>query len=647
MRVLDELMTERMGRRLLKPWQAYLFATSVTAITLGVRLALDAPLRGQPTLIMFAVPIMLSAYLGGLYAGLLATGLTFLAASYFLLPLIHSEAIAPGVERWQQFFVALAGVVISVLNEALHRARQQAFIANREHQQAEMALRESESRYRTLFERAPDGILIADIKGYYLDTNAAMCRMLGYAREELIGLHSSDIVAPAEIAHIDPALEAIRVTADYHREWQFQRKDGSTFAADVVATRMPDGSPLAMVRDLTERNRGEEERQRLVALAQVKSEFLANMSHELRTPLNAIIGFAELMHRGRVGPVSDHKEYLGDILTSSKHLLQLINDVLDLAKVESGKMEFRPESSDLAKMAREVCDTLRGLAASERLQVETYVDPEVATVVVDPARVKQILYNYLSNAIKFTPAGGRIDIRILPVSPALFRIDVEDTGVGIAAGDLDKLFVEFQQLDAGAAKNYQGTGLGLALTKKLAEAHGGLVAVRSTLGEGSVFSVILPRVMTIGPADEMAGPVMRVPSGNRTILVIDDDPTALKLASLALREMGYRPVCTTDPIEALRMVEADPPGIVIVDLLMPGVDGFEFVSRFRAMPAGRDVPVIVWTVKDLDAGERRRLQPSITGLVSKNMGGSNALVQELQRLLPRAASPPREAIDVA
>ena len=296
-------------------------------------------------------------------------------------------------------------------------------------------------------------------------------------------------------------------------------------------------------------------------------------------------------------------------------------------------MEFRPESIGLAKLAREVCDILRGLAAGAGLQVEIHVDPEVATVVVDPARVKQILYNYLSNAIKFTPAGGRIGIRIVPDGPAFFRIDVEDTGVGIAAEDLGKLFIEFQQLDASAAKEYQGTGLGLALTKKLAEAQGGWVTVRSTPGEGSTFSAILPRVMTMAPADEMAGPALGPPAGDRTILVVDDDPAALKMAAIALREMGYRPVCCADPEDALRMAAANPPGIVIVDLLMPGVDGFAFVSRFRAMPAGRDVPIIVWTVKDLDAAERRRLQPSITGFVSKNTGGSYALVAELRRLL--------------
>ena len=219
-----------------------------------------------------------------------------------------------------------------------------------------------------------------------------------------------------------------------------------------------------VTRDITERKRMEDTRlkieameehnHRIVEANRLKSEFLANMSHELRTPLNAIIGFAELMHRGKVGPVSaEHEEYLGDILTSSKHLLQLINDVLDLAKVESGKMEFRPSRSISPSSVREVCDIAartRGEPSVCRWRPRSI--RRCAAVVVDPARVKQMLYNYLSNAIKFTPAGGRVTIRILPEGPALFRIDVEDTGVGIAADDLGKLFVEFQQLDASAAK---------------------------------------------------------------------------------------------------------------------------------------------------------------------------------------------------
>src|SRR5580765_4139662 len=279
------------------------------------------------------------------------------------------------------------------------------------------------------------------------------------------------------------------------------RKDGTEFPIEISLSPLQteEGTLVSSaIRDITARKRLES---RMQEASRLKTEFLANMSHELRTPLNAIIGFAELMHRGKVGAVSaDQEEYLGDILTSSKHLLQLINDVLALAKVESGKMEFRLEPVDLIKLTREVCDIVRGLAASGRLHVDAHVDPEVATVVVDPARVKQILYNYLSNAIKFTPSGGRITIRILPEGPALFRIDVEDTGVGIAADDLGKLFVEFQQLDASAAKQYQGTGLGLALTKRLVEAQGGRVAVSSTPGVGSTFSAILRRVPRVASA---------------------------------------------------------------------------------------------------------------------------------------------------
>jgi signal transduction histidine kinase len=238
----------------------------------------------------------------------------------------------------------------------------------------------------------------------------------------------------------------------------------------------------------------EAENRRVRETTRLKSEFHANMSHELRTPLNAIIGFAALMRKDRTGSLSpEYREYMDDILTSSKHLLELIDDVLDLAKVEAGKMELRPVAVDLTAIAREVADVVRALAAAKRLRMDVSVDPCDSTAVTDPQRLKQILYNYLSNAIKFTPEGGRVSLRIRPEGADGFRLDVEDTGIGIAAEHFNRLFVEFQQLDTSAAKKPHGTGLGLALTRQLVEAQGGRVEVRSAPGKGSTFSAVLPR----------------------------------------------------------------------------------------------------------------------------------------------------------
>ena len=253
--------------------------------------------------------------------------------------------------------------------------------------------------------------------------------------------------------------------------------------------------------EIGERRRAEAEADRA---NQTKSEFLANMSHELRTPLNGVIGFAELMHDGKVGPVSaDHKEYLADILTSSRHLLQLINDILDLAKVESGKMEFRPEPIEIAGLVGEVCDILRALAAQKRIEVRVDVDRGLGIVVSDPAKLKQVLYNYLSNALKFTSEEGRVTIRVRGESDTGFLIEVEDTGTGIRSEDIGRLFEEFQQLDSRTGKKHAGTGLGLALTKRIVEAQGGRVGVRSTPGQGSVFFAVLPR--TVRPAQVQPG----------------------------------------------------------------------------------------------------------------------------------------------
>jgi len=278
---------------------------------------------------------------------------------------------------------------------------------------------------------------------------------------------------------------------------------GASVATAVLLVRLlPDALALPSISDrerleesIRQQNRELEAQNKLVqGASKMKSEFLANMSHELRTPLNSIIGFAELMHDGKLGPTSDeHREYLGDMLTSSKHLLRLINDVLDLSKIESGKMEFFPEPVNVATVVRELRDQMRPQAASKRIRVDTEVDAQLTEIRVDASKLKQVLYNYLSNALKYTAEEGRVTVRVRAENDHEFCLEVEDTGVGIRQDDLSRLFVEFQQLDTGSAKAYQGTGLGLALTRRLVEAQGGRVGVRSTPGVGSVFSATLPR----------------------------------------------------------------------------------------------------------------------------------------------------------
>jgi signal transduction histidine kinase/CheY-like chemotaxis protein len=499
------------------------------------------------------------------------------------------------------------------------------------------------------------------------------------------------------------------------------------------------------------------EQNRVIQAAnRMKSEFLANMSHELRTPLNAILGFAELIADGVAGPVSEaQKEYLGHVVLSGRHLLSLINDVLDLAKVESGKMEIRPERVSLEALSREVTHVLRAKSAEKRIVVEETVEPGLDEVTVDPGRLKQILYNYLSNAIKFTPNDGRVWVRLLAEGPEYFRVEVEDAGVGIRPEDMDRLFVEFQQLDAGMTKKHAGTGLGLVLTKRIAEAQGGRVGARSTPGKGSLFFATLPRqvkanarpapgeprhqgvspdaptVMVVedgfddrawlvraltdagyavesaangvealarcrerpfdaitldlllpdisgldvlhgirkeGPnretpvivvsvlpdreavtgfsvqdvllkpvgAPELLASLQRAdvpPDTQRKVLVLDDDPRMLALMGTMLSRLGYSPVCMSDGAKALEAVEAQKPAAIVLDLMMPVMSGFEFLSRLRASEPGRRVPVLIWSAKDLTAEERAELAASAQGVMDKSPAGGNALLAELRQHL--------------
>jgi PAS domain S-box-containing protein len=320
------------------------------------------------------------------------------------------------------------------------------------------------------------------------------------------------------IAHVHPEDRGrINQTIPFNasqglQSWQTECRviwpDGSVhWIESQAATIMEDGQPrriLGLVRDVTESKQAEDLRLQQVRLeseyrqaqeaSRLKSEFLANMSHELRTPLNAVIGFADILRSPLIEPDSPKRdEYLGHIAAGGRHLLQLINDVLDLAKVESGKLEFFPEPVDLPQLSNEVVGVLQAEAARKGITLLVEHDLTLQSLELDPSRLKQMLYNLLSNAIKFTPAGGRVLLRSRAEGPDHLRIEVEDNGIGISPADQRKLFIPFQQVNAGLTKQHAGTGLGLALTRQLAELQGGSVGVRSAVGEGSTFHVVLPR----------------------------------------------------------------------------------------------------------------------------------------------------------
>ncbi len=373
--------------------------------------------------------------------------------------------------------------------------------------------RASEARYRTLFEYAPNGILISDRQGVYQNANATMCQMLGYSREELVGMNATQIIVAEETSRIDSALEEINSGGNHEREWHFQRQDGSRFPAEVMATQMPDGSVLAIVRDISEKKATQEamlelnhsleqkvvERtqqlqvawQRAEAADRVKSSFLANMSHELRTPLNSILGFTGILLQQLAGPLTEEqRKQLEMVRKSSRHLVALINDVLDLSKIEADQLEVARESFHLDVLLEHTLKVVAPLAEQKQLTLSWDIAPEIDRMVSDQRRVQQILLNLLQNAIKFTESGG-VKLTARQEGDRL-TIEVQDSGIGIQARDLGSLFLPFRQLDTGLARQHEGTGLGLAICRRLASLLGGEIQARSHFGSGSVFTLTLP-----------------------------------------------------------------------------------------------------------------------------------------------------------
>jgi len=359
----------------------------------------------------------------------------------------------------------------------------------------DVTLQKQASQYaRSLIEASLDPLVTISPEGKITDVNDASVQATGMPREQLIATDFSDYFTEPETARA--GYQKV-FSEGFVRDYSLAIRHVSGSITDVLynASVYKDdkGNVLgvfAAARDVTERKRFERS---LQEASRMKSEFLANMSHELRTPLNGIIGFAEFMIDGKPGALNPKQsEYLGDILNSGRHLLQLINDVLDLAKVEAGKMELNLEEFSLSRAIEEVRAVAKPMAQKKGIRIGVDIEAGLGLVLLDQQKFKQVLYNLLSNGIKFTDDGGLVDIMAMGVEGGCFRLSVRDSGIGIRDEDLGRLFREFEQLETGAARRYEGTGLGLALTRKLVELQSGTISVESRIGEGSTFTVTLP-----------------------------------------------------------------------------------------------------------------------------------------------------------
>jgi PAS domain S-box-containing protein len=383
------------------------------------------------------------------------------------------------------------------------------------------SIRESEERFRSLFEQAPIVYHEIDQQGIIRRVNRASCVLLGYAANDLVGKFVWDLIVPdlreAGRQALLGQLDGSRPVLPFDLE--ILCKDGSAIQVEIHQTLIYGKAGeivglRAALLDNRQRKIAEEASRKaeqynlelkinndtLAAALEsarqanlIKDRFLSNMSHELRTPLNGVIGLSELLHDEMLGELSPaQKEYVSDILASGRQLLSLVNNLLDLEHIKLGKMEFHPQVVDVQQSLKEISDLLRTLADEKGISVSIAVDPVLSAVTTDPVRLRQIVYNYLSNAIKFSPPGSVVRVRAAPDGGDNFRLDVTDQGPGLPLDRLSSIFADFQLLDRTQKQEGQGAGLGLALTKRIVEAQGGTVGVQSVPGAGSTFYAILP-----------------------------------------------------------------------------------------------------------------------------------------------------------
>jgi len=492
---------------------------------------------------------------------------------------------------------------------------------------AEKLVQEGEDRYRKLFDNNPHPTWVYDRETLrFLAVNSAAVRKYGYAVNEFLAMTIKDLRPPEDIPALLETVGRVQNGDEKVGIWRHRRKDGTIIDVEITSYALNlVGRPAEVIVavDVSQRRRDEAEKRKLIdSLAasnqelelrnreiahatQLKSKFLASMSHELRTPLNAIVGFSGLLAEGTAGQLNDkQKRFVGHIKQGADHLLQLINDILDLSKIEAGQLELRCEDFHIGDCLPEVLSTIGPLAMAKEVDLQQRVRTS-RSVYADRVRFKQILYNLLSNAVKFTPKGGRVEIDCCE-DAALILVSITDTGIGIRPEDQQMIFEEFRQVEGTSQRAQEGTGLGLAITKRLVEQQGGKICLQSSPGKGSCFSFTLPSGHAV-PETAVAGVPTIVsshatdqPSGREKplILIIDDEVPARELLASYLEAEGCVTAMASSSAEAVEKARQLRPDAITLDILMPGGSGFETLVTLKGAPDTGSIPIIIVSVVD-------------------------------------------------